>query len=111
MFFSSSIASKFADLRRDRFLAGKRGSSGLSPARLTPRENEVLQLVAEGRATKQIADDLSISAKTVEKHRQQVMNKLNIHQIAGLTRYAVDRGIIQVGVAAMVMEGQASSRA
>jgi DNA-binding NarL/FixJ family response regulator len=55
----------------------------------------VLQLIAEGKPSKQIAAELCISMKTVEKHRQQVMNKLNIHDIAGLTRYAVSRGIIE----------------
>jgi len=62
---------------------------------LTTREAEVLQLIAEGKPNKQIASDLSISIKTVEKHRQQVMNKLQIHGIAGLTRYAVSKGVIE----------------
>ncbi len=64
---------------------------------LTSRESEVLQLIAEGMANKQIADELSISIKTVEKHRQQVMNKLHIHDVAGLTRYAISKGIIESG--------------
>ncbi len=64
---------------------------------LTPREAEVLQLIAEGLANKQIAAELSISIKTVEKHRQQVMDKLNIHDIAGLTRYALSKGIVESG--------------
>jgi len=62
---------------------------------LTVREAEVLQLIAEGFANKQIAGELGLSVKTVEKHRQQVMNKLNIHDTAGLVRHAVDRGIIE----------------
>ena len=62
---------------------------------MTSRESEVLQLIAEGQANKQIADELDISIKTVEKHRQQVMNKLNIHDIAGLTRHAIAKGIIE----------------
>lgn len=62
--------------------------------KLTPREIEVLQLVAEGMTNKQIASELSISIKTVEKHRQQVMDKLDIHEVAGLTRYAMTAGII-----------------
>lgn len=66
-----------------------------APARLTPRENEVLQLVAEGLANKQIAVELQISIKTVEKHRQQVMDKLDIHETAGLTRYAIAAGVIE----------------
>ena len=64
---------------------------------LTVREAEVLQLVAEGRANKQIASDLDISIKTVEKHRQHLMEKLAIHDTAGLTRYAVANGIIESG--------------
>lgn len=55
--------------------------------RLTSRAGQVVLLIARGHANKQIADDLDISIKTVEKHRQQVMNKLNIHDVAGLTRY------------------------
>ena len=62
---------------------------------LTPREAESLQLIAEGKTNKEIAAELGISAKTVEKHRQQVMNKLRIHDVAGLTRYALSKGIIK----------------
>jgi DNA-binding NarL/FixJ family response regulator len=64
---------------------------------LTGREAEVLQLVAEGQPSKQIASELGINIKTVEKHRQQVMNKLSIHDVAGLTRYAIAKGIIKSG--------------
>jgi DNA-binding NarL/FixJ family response regulator len=62
---------------------------------LTAREIEVLQLIAEGHANKQTADELGISIKTVEKHRQAVMNKLHIHDTAGLTRYAIAAGMIE----------------
>lgn len=62
---------------------------------LTSREAEVLQLVAEGSANKQISAELHISVKTVEKHRQSLMKKLRIHDIAGLTRYAIDKGVIE----------------
>jgi DNA-binding NarL/FixJ family response regulator len=65
---------------------------------LTTREAEVLQLIAEGRANKQIAAELCISIKTVEKHRQQVMNKLGIHDVAGLTRHAIAKGIIETNL-------------
>lgn len=65
---------------------------------LTPRESEVLQLIAEGRANKKIAADLGISIKTVEKHRQSVMQKLDIHNTSGLTRYAISAGIIESSV-------------
>jgi DNA-binding NarL/FixJ family response regulator len=61
---------------------------------LTARESQVLQLVAEGFTNKAIAAELQISIKTVEKHRQQVMDKLNIHDIAGLTRYAVANNMV-----------------
>ena len=62
---------------------------------LTAREIEVLQLIAEGNANKQTADKLGISIKTVEKHRQAVMNKLHIHDTAGLTRYAISAGMVE----------------
>jgi DNA-binding NarL/FixJ family response regulator len=63
---------------------------------LTPREMEILQLVAEGHANKQAARQLGISIKTVEKHRQKVMDKLQIHETAGLTRYAIAAGLVEV---------------
>ena len=62
---------------------------------LTPREREVVQLIAEGRTTKEIADVLGMSVKTAESHRANLMKKLDIHQIAGLVRYAIRRGLIQ----------------
>jgi DNA-binding NarL/FixJ family response regulator len=62
---------------------------------LSPRETQVLQLIAEGFANKQVAGELNISIKTVEKHRQNVMKKLKIHDTAGLTRYAITEGIIE----------------
>jgi DNA-binding NarL/FixJ family response regulator len=60
---------------------------------LTPREREVLQLIAEGYATKEIGTRLHISAKTVASHREHIMAKLNLHSVAGLTKYAVRRGM------------------
>jgi DNA-binding NarL/FixJ family response regulator len=65
---------------------------------LTSREAEVLQLIAEGFANKQIAGELGLSVKTVEKHRQAVMNKLNIHDTAGLVRHAAARNIIEMNM-------------
>ena len=62
---------------------------------LTPREREVLQLIAEGKATKDIAGLLGVSVKTVESHRTRLMEKLDIRQTAGLVRYAIRRGLIQ----------------
>ncbi|HET7853892.1 MAG TPA: response regulator transcription factor [Candidatus Methylomirabilis sp.] len=62
---------------------------------LTPREREVLQLIAEGKTTKDIAGLLGLSVKTVESHRTRLMEKLDIRQTAGLVRYAIRRGLIQ----------------
>jgi DNA-binding NarL/FixJ family response regulator len=61
---------------------------------LTPRQREILQLLAEGRNTKEIAADLDISVKTVESHRLQLMERLNIHNVPGLVRYAVRSGLV-----------------
>jgi len=66
------------------------------PELLSAREREVLQLVAEGRRTREIADTLNISTKTVESHRGQLFKKLNIDSIAGLTHYAIRNGIIEL---------------
>jgi DNA-binding NarL/FixJ family response regulator len=60
---------------------------------LTAREREVLQLMAEGKSTNQIADSLYVSVKTVEAHRKQLMNKLGIHSVAELTKYAIRQGL------------------
>lgn len=92
-YFSPSIARRMLDHCRRAFLDGKPPSNTADA--LTSREKETLQLIAEGMTNKAIAGELSISIKTVEKHRQQVMNKLNIHDIAGLTRYAISRGYIE----------------
>jgi DNA-binding NarL/FixJ family response regulator len=68
-------------------------ASGIVPC-LTPREIDVLQLIAEGNANKMIADILKISIKTVEKHRQSCMDRLSIHDTASLTRFAIQIGLI-----------------
>ena len=76
-----------------------RGSQALKKGnRLSPREVEVLQLIAEGHPNKQVAAELGVSFKTVDKHRQHLMSKLNIHDVAGLTRYAIGAGIIESSV-------------
>jgi len=64
------------------------------PGTLTLRQREILQLIAEGRTTKEIATILNISLKTVETHRTQLMERLNIHDVAGLVRYAIRIGLI-----------------
>jgi DNA-binding NarL/FixJ family response regulator len=98
-FFTPTICRRLVDNYRN---AARRGGAPTAKRRdvLTTREAEVLQLIAEGKPNKQIAAELDISIKTVEKHRQQVMYKLDIHDIAGLTRYAMSRGIIESGVMA-----------
>ena len=91
--FSPEIAKRLRDNCRKNFTNGTPAQNGRM--QLTSRETEVLQLIAEGFANKQIAAELSISIKTVEKHRQRIMDKLDIHQTAGLTRYAMEHGIIE----------------
>lgn len=62
---------------------------------LTPREHEVLTLLADGASNNEIADQLSISPKTVARHRENIMGKLNLHSRAELVKYAIRKGIIQ----------------
>ena len=70
-------------------------SAPVSPLdQLTARQREILQSIAEGKTTKEIAIELEISAKTVEAHRLQLMERLNIHDIAGLVRYAIRNGLV-----------------
>jgi DNA-binding NarL/FixJ family response regulator len=92
-FFSSSVAKRFHN--RDPKSPNGRGPLKKNAVRLSTREMEVLQLIAEGEPNKQVAGELGISIKTVEKHRQSLMQKLNIHDVAGLTRYAISAGIIE----------------
>ena len=93
-FFSVSISKQI-----DRLNPLRRERSG-DPGKkvLTRREMEVLQLIAEGKANKETAVELGISIKTVEKHREHIAEKLDIHDTAGLTRYAIGAGIIESSV-------------
>jgi len=95
-FFSPSITRRQARLRQQ----SPRHSNIISKktALLTSREVEVLQLIAEGKSNKETASDLCISIKTVEKHRGHLMEKLDIHDTASLTRYAISAGIIESSV-------------
>lgn len=72
------------------------GVSGATSTNLTARQREILQLVAEGRTTKQIAALLNVSIKTIESHRAQLMERLDIHDVPGLVRYAVRHGIVHL---------------
>jgi DNA-binding NarL/FixJ family response regulator len=95
-FFSPSIVR-----RQDRInpqTPDRTGQFHKKMAQLTSREMEVLQLIAEGKANKETASELGISMKTVEKHRENLMAKLDIHDTAGLTRYAISAGIIESSV-------------
>ena len=95
-FFSPSISR-----RQDRLHPKTPDRAGLlhkKAAQLTSREMEVLQLIAEGKANKETASELGIGIKTVEKHREHLMQKLDIHDTAGLTRYAIGAGIIESSV-------------
>jgi DNA-binding NarL/FixJ family response regulator len=92
-FFSPPIAKRLLKPWQEKFPNGS--PVGKKATTLTGRQKEILQLIAEGFATKQIADMLSLSIKTVEKHRQDLMNTLNIHNIASLTRYAVSSGVVE----------------
>ncbi len=95
-YYSPAIARRLHNHYEAR--ANRKGLLRKKEACLTSRELEVLQLIAEGRANKQVAAELGISVKTVEKHRQRLMEKLNIHDTAGLTRYAIGAGIIESSV-------------
>ena len=91
-FFSPAVTKCLLSQLRKRLCEGRAPGTEVG---LTSRQTEVLQLIAEGYATKQIASLLSLSIKTVEKHRQTLMDALNIHDIATLTRYAVATGIVE----------------
>ena len=95
-FFSPSISK-----RQDRLnpqVSDRAGVFKKKAAQLTSREMEVLQLIAEGKANKETAAELGIAMKTVEKHREHLMQKLDIHDTAGLTRHAISTGIIESSV-------------
>ncbi len=95
-FFSPSISKRIDRLNPQS--PNRAGGSKKKIAELTSREMEVLQLIAEGKANKETASELGIGIKTVEKHREHLMEKLDIHDTAGLTRYAISAGIIESSV-------------
>lgn len=95
-FFSPSISKRQGRLNPQSL--DRAGLLKKKAAELTSREMEVLQLIAEGKANKETAAELGIGMKTVEKHREHLMQKLDIHDTAGLTRYAISAGIIENSV-------------
>jgi DNA-binding NarL/FixJ family response regulator len=100
VFFSTGISRRQLNLHSTGHtkLNRKNGPSSKKLVQLTSREMEVLQLIAEGKANKETAAELCIGIKTVEKHREHLMQKLDIHDTAGLTRYAISAGIIESSV-------------
>ena len=97
-FFSPAISRRLTERYRETVVGGVLVKKRTDL--LTSRELEVLQLIAEGESNKQIAAELGISVKTVERHRQRLMDKLAIHDVAGLTRYAISRGLVEINLAA-----------
>jgi DNA-binding NarL/FixJ family response regulator len=95
-FFTGSISKRVKD--RSSKSLNRAGDFQKKSNHLSSREVEVLQLIAEGMPNKQVAAELGVSFKTVDKHRQHLMGKLNIHDVAGLTRYAIAEGIIESNV-------------
>jgi DNA-binding NarL/FixJ family response regulator len=95
-FFSPSLSRRVHD--RSQRPTDREANRQKKTNRLSSREAEVLQLIAEGKPNKQVAAELGVSFKTVDKHRQHLMNKLDIHDVAGLTRYAIAEGIIESNV-------------
>ncbi|HAR96498.1 MAG TPA: DNA-binding response regulator, partial [Deltaproteobacteria bacterium] len=87
------LSQKVTGVVVDEYLRNPSGSNSTAYDLLTPREREVLQLLAEGNATKKIASILNISTKTAEAHRKQIMKKLGLSSIAELTKYAIKEGI------------------
>lgn len=89
----SFMSGQILEIMRDLMLNPKVGGT---LDKLTTREREILQLIAEGNTTKEIAAKLDVSVKTADTHRTNVMSKLDIHDIAGLTRFAIQSGLIEV---------------
>jgi DNA-binding NarL/FixJ family response regulator len=101
-FFSPSIAKHLHNhFEKSPGRAGLHLKKGVC---LTSREVEVLQLIAEGKANKETATELGLSTKTIEKHRENLMRKLNIHDTASLTRYAIEAGIIESSVQLTIVQ-------
>lgn len=91
-YISPSIARTFVENYTQAFEKNEK----LPFSEFTKKEREVLQLIAEGEKTKDIADKLFISVKTVETHRRNIMRKLNVYSVAGLTRYAIKEGLVSL---------------
>jgi DNA-binding NarL/FixJ family response regulator len=93
---SAYISSGITNIVIDNFVKSLTKDKCLLSSLLTKRETEVLGMIAEGKSTKNIASDLYVSIKTVESHRKNIMDKLEIHSIAELTKYAIREGLTSV---------------
>ena len=94
IYLSPAVAKHVIGGYRDQASGAAPAADAQAQERLTARQREILQLIAEGKTTKEIAQVLTLSAKTVEMHRAQLMERLDIHDVAGLVRYAPRTGII-----------------
>ena len=90
----AEIAAEVARVALNQFV---RGGKSPTAAQLTKREREVITQVAEGLSNKAIAAHLGVGVRTVETHRERIMKKLDIHNAAGLTKFAITRGLVSVG--------------
>ena len=95
-YLSPGVSKTLVDVLKAKLAAAGGGAGELDAAGsvLTPRQREILQLIAEGKSTKEIAGTLELSVKTVETHRTQIMERLDIHEVAGLVRYAIRLGLV-----------------
>jgi DNA-binding NarL/FixJ family response regulator len=93
-YLSPAISKQVVDGYLGRTAPQTAAADGPAPDVLTSRQREILQLVAEGKSTKEVAQLLDVSAKTVETHRGQIMERLGIHDLAGLVRYAIRTGLV-----------------
>ena len=91
-FFSPDIS----QIVLNQYLAEANEDEGASSGALTTRERQVLAMIAEGKSNKEMANHLGVGVRTIETHRERVMNKLNIHSVAGLTKYAITNGIAKL---------------
>lgn len=108
-FFSPEISRRILRQTREAFQNRAERTSGT--VTLTERETQVLQLISDGNSNKEIAEALTLSVKTVEKHRQTLMNKLHVHDAAGLTRYAIARGLIPCDRPSLIRSPEVESAA
>lgn len=90
------LSPQIADVVINDYISLAKSADASAYAVLSAREREVLQMFAEGKTTKEIAAQLQVSAKTIESHRKQVMDKLNLHSIAELTKYAIREGLTEL---------------